>query len=359
MEIYLNTGHLFAVPAAVADHFLKLASGDQLKVLLYVLCHSDTALTAEQIAAQCGVQASAVEEALAFWQSVNILRNTPEAAPAAILTAAAPKPAELPAAKPAEPAAAPVKAAVQTTSAAWAKRPSEIAERKQQNPAVAEMFAAAEQLAGRPLNHTELQSLLWMHEYLGLKPDLVMMLAAYCIEIGCFQVRYMEKIALEWEERGILTHEAAQQDIQRMETARSFTGQIMRIFEMNRRPTPKQQAFIDGWMQKQLPVDLIRLAYEKTRDAADDRLSFPYLDTILQRWAAAGIYTVEAAEQDAAAFQAAKQKRKSAGGQGGKAQPSRRTEISSIDMEEVEQLIGKAQISSIDPEEVERLMNSF
>ncbi|MBR5405269.1 MAG: DnaD domain protein [Oscillospiraceae bacterium] len=341
MEIYLNTGHFFAVPSAVAEHFLKLASGDQLKVLLYVLCHADAVLTAEQIAAQCGVQPSAVEEALAFWQSVNIIRGSAEAAPAEVRTAAqsqAAEPVRVP-----ETAAGnevPVRAAVQATSASWALRPSEIAARKEQNKAVAEMFAAAEQLAGRPLNHTELQSLLWMHEYLGLQPDLVMMLAAYCIEIGCFQVRYMEKIALEWQERGILTHEAAQQDIQRMETARSFTGRVMRIFEMSRRPTPKQQAYIDGWLQKNFSPEMIRLAYEKTRDAADDKLSFPYLDSILQRWAAAGIQTVEAAEQDEAAFQAAKQKRRPAAGQGGKGKTSRRTQISSIDPDEIEKLIG-------------------
>lgn len=339
MEIYLNTGHFFAVPAAVAEHFLKLASGDQLKVLLYVLCHADTALTAEQVAAQCGVRPEAVEEALAFWQSVNILRHDPDAVPAAALTARQdPAPA-----RPEQPEGGrvpSVQAAVQTTSASWAKLPSEIAARKQQDRAVAEMFAAAEQAAGKPLNHTELQSLLWMHEYLGLKPDLVMMLAAYCVEIGCFQVRYMEKIALEWQERGILTHEAAQQDIQRMEAARSFTGQIMRMFEMRRRPTPKQQAYIDGWQQKNLSPELIRLAYEKTRDSADDKLSFPYLDSILQRWAAAGIRTVAEAEQDEAEFRAAKQKRMPADGQGSKAKPTRRTQISSIDMDEVEKLIG-------------------
>ena len=56
MEIYLNNGHSFPVPVAVADHLLGLASHDQLKVLLYVLCHANEPLSQEQIAKCCKVQ---------------------------------------------------------------------------------------------------------------------------------------------------------------------------------------------------------------------------------------------------------------------------------------------------------------
>lgn len=341
MEIYLNTGHLFTVPTAVADHFLKLASGDQLKVLLYVLCHADTALTAAQIAQHCGVKPAAVEEALTFWQSVNILSEQSGGIPAVRqpVQTAEPQPAT---SVQATESPVPAQKPVQLSSTVWAIDPAEMAERIKADKTISDMFSIVELNAGGLLNHTVQKCLLWMHEYLGLSPDIIVMLAAYCNEIGCFQVRYMEKIALEWQERGILTHEAAQQDIQRMESARSFTGQIMRMFEMDRKPTAKQQGFIDGWAKLGLPAELIRLAYEKTRDATDDKLSFPYIDTILQRWAAAGIRTVEAAEQDAAAFQAARQKKKSGSGQVGKEKTPR----------------GERQ-SSIDPETVEKLINAF
>ena len=77
MEIYLNNGHAFPVPVAVADHLLGLASHDQLKVLLFVLCHAGETLTEAQIAKSCKVQPAAVEEALVFWQDCNILQNAP------------------------------------------------------------------------------------------------------------------------------------------------------------------------------------------------------------------------------------------------------------------------------------------
>ena len=76
MEIYLKQGHTFPVPVTVADNLLKLASHDQLKVLLYLLCHAEEPLSAETVAQNCKVLPDAVEEAIAFWQDANVLSNT-------------------------------------------------------------------------------------------------------------------------------------------------------------------------------------------------------------------------------------------------------------------------------------------
>ena len=78
MEIYLKQGHTFPVPVTVADHLLGLASHDQLKVLLYLLCHADEPLSAEAVAQNCKVRPDAVEEAVAFWQDANVLSGSPE-----------------------------------------------------------------------------------------------------------------------------------------------------------------------------------------------------------------------------------------------------------------------------------------
>ncbi|MBR3268830.1 MAG: DnaD domain protein [Oscillospiraceae bacterium] len=330
MEYYLRFGQTFSVPVAVADHLLKIASHDQLKVLLYVLCHAETAVTAEEIVRACNVVPDAVEEALAFWQNVNVLR-TDDSLPAVRLSdGTAQQPAEK-----AIPQPAPVQnasGAVQMNSSSFSLMPSEIAERVRQNAAVAEMFRTIQQYAGKPLNHTEQKSLIWMMEYLGLQPDLILMLAAFCVEQDCFQVRYMEQIAVEWQERGVLTHELVQKDIQRRTQAKSYTGQMMKLFEMQRRPTAKQQAYIDSWCADGMSVELVRIAYEKTREKKDDKLSFPYLDGILKRWKAAGVKTPEQAEAADAAFYHAKkeQSQKNAGVSAAE---------SSIDKDELDQLM--------------------
>lgn len=338
MEIYLNNGHAFPVPVAVADHLLGLASHDQLKVLLYVLCHADETLTQEQIAESCKVLPAAVEEALVFWQDANILLTAP-AVPAVSVqkTAAAAPPAE--AAPPAQTAAP---AAQVQSSSRPNLRPSEIAERIKKDSAVAEMFRAVESFTGRR-NHILDNSLIWMHEYLGLQPDIILMLAAFCAQED-FNVRYMEKVAVEWQERGITTHKLALDDINRRTESRRYTGIIMKLFEMQRRPTTKQQEYIDGWQKSGFSPELIRLAYEKTRDKMDDKLNFDYLNGILRRWETAGIRTPEDAAREDAAYYAAKKQKKQAGSPSGAKRPSKGrgdSDSASFELDDFDQLINK------------------
>ena len=309
MELFLNTAQNFAVPAAIADHFLGLATHDQLKVLLYILRHSDEHLTDTQIATACKVRVEAVEEAVVFWQNVNLLQNDVSASVSCkIDTAAQAQPVQK--LQPISPAAeSDVKPAkIQSSSAGFSLMPSEVAQRLSEKPQMAEMFEALQQLLGHPPNYTEQKSIFWMHEYLGLAPDLILMLAAFCAEIDCYNTRYMEQVAVEWQERGILTHELADADITRRTLSRTYTGKIMKLFEMTRRPTPKQQAYIDGWQAANIAMELIELAYQKTRESKDDKLNFAYMDGILKRWIAAGVKTAAEAKAADDAFHEAKKR---------------------------------------------------
>lgn len=335
MEIYLKQGHTFPVPVTVADHLLGLANHDQLKVLLYLLCHADESLTAEIVAQKCKVQPDVVEEAIAFWQDANVLSGASEL-PAVHLQNAVRQPQTSLSAQTPQPASNPAPVAkIQNSSSQYSLMPSEIAARIRENETIAAVFRSIEQLIGRMPNNTEMKSMIWMHEYLGLEPDLILMLAAYCVQFDCFHVRYMEKIAIEWQERGIMTHTLAEQDIRRRTESRSYTAQIMRMFEMKRQPTELQQSFIDDWQLKGWSMEMIQLAYEKTRNQTDDKLNFNYLNGILKKWESDGIRTIsEALKQDDAYYAARKQKRDN----NSKKAPTGSTN-SSIDMDIVEKLM--------------------
>lgn len=341
LEIYLRQGHTFSVPVTVAEHLLGLSSHDQLKVLLYVLCNADRPLSAEQIAQSCKVQPDAVEEALAFWQDANVLTAAPEL-PAVSLSAAPVQPAEQP-----RPAAAPVKpvsvapqpqpqvrevARIQISSSNFALMPSEIAERIQCSSDLAELFRSAERLIRRPLNHTEQKSLIWMQEYLGIKADLLVMLVAYCADQ--FVSQKAERIAIEWQEQGITTHQLVEADLQRRTEARSFTGRMMRIFQMDKTPTANQQAFFDRWQQAGYNEELIRFALEVCRDRKSDKVSFPYIDKILMNLAAEGVTDIEGAKQSQIRFQQRKSGRLAE-----KPLKQKHSEDSSIDLEDLNKLM--------------------
>ena len=343
MEIYLNNGHAFPVPVAVADHLLGLASHDQLKVLLFVLCHAGETLTEAQIAKSCKVQPAAVEEALVFWQDCNILQNAP-AVPAVSVqkTAAEAPPAQADPVQPVQTVQQSRPAAAVQNSSRPNLTPGQIAERIKKDPELAEMFRAVKSFTGSQ-NYMIDNSLVWMHEYLGLQADIILMLAAFCKKIDCFNVRYMEQIAVEWQERGITTHKLALDDINRRTEARSFTGKIKTMFEMDRWPSKKQQAYIDEWQKNGYSLDMIELAYEKTRDKMGDKLKFDYLNGILQRWEQAGIRTPEDAAQEDAAFYAAKKQKTQMAGKS--SAPASRTlkeaDSASFDLEDFRELINK------------------
>lgn len=70
MEFKVNSGvwgTMFGVPAIVADNFLKLASAEQIKVLLYVLRHSGNMCSDEEIAVNTGTTPAQVVDAMLFW----------------------------------------------------------------------------------------------------------------------------------------------------------------------------------------------------------------------------------------------------------------------------------------------------
>ncbi len=355
MEVHLNPGSFFAVPAAVADQ-LKLATHAQIKVLLYVLCHADAALTVGEITRACGVTEHEVEEAMCYWTQNGVLSNAPAVPVTHVQTAAAVPPATAvqqpaqEAAAPVQPAAEPRRSSVPVSSSSFRLRPDDIVRRRNENAAVAELLSCAEQFAKRPLNYTELNSLIWMHEYLGIQPELILILIAYCAESGQFQIRTMEQIAVQWQENSITTADLAKEDVQRRIEQRSYNGQMMHIFGMSKPPTAAQQEIFSRWCALRMPPEMIRIAYDKMRDNismdAGSRQQLKYMNGIIERWAAAGIYTPEGAEQEDIRHRAEMQKtaaqpaKRRAAGQSAK-KPEPRPAQSSIDLAEAEKLINK------------------
>lgn len=276
-------GTMFGVPCIVADNFLKLATGEQLKVLLYILRCSGRACTDEEIAASTGVSVDEAADAVMFWQQVNVLTS------ASGQTVIMKQPVE-------NNINAPSPSTTQnvTEKAVTGKKqnlsPSEISRIMQDSNDISELFKVAESALGT-LNHTQQNSLIWMYNYLGLKKEVIITLLFYCVKIEKINSAYIEKIACSWAENDINNLAAAEDEIQRMTEAHSFTGQIMKVFEMNRRPTTKQADFIAKWKEAGFSLELISYAYEKTIEQIN-KLSFEYINKILLSWKNNGLATV-------------------------------------------------------------------
>ena len=285
-------GFAFAVPADVVDHYIRLADGDALKVLLFALRHAQENITAESAAEYLRISPEKAAESLTFWEQADILRQN-GAQTGTNFAFAAPAPQEVtpaPAVKHESPVGS------QKSSKEVRLDPSEIAETVENSEELTGLFTLAEKHLARPLNHMEQRSLIWMNQYLNIPSEIILMLIRYAVDNEIYSVSYAESIAIRWQSAGILTLEAAEEELKRMTRDHSFTNEIRRMFELKRTPTPKQKSFIDRWQNAGYPLDLIQYAYETTLDNKND-LSFPYLDKILQEWEKAGAKTREDAEK--------------------------------------------------------------
>ena len=278
-------GTMFGVPCIVADNFLKLATGEQIKVLLYILRCSGKDCTDGEIALNTGITPQAASDAILFWQQVNVLTADAHNASPAQSQIISPPPTQ-----PRE-AAPPVEKAVNAPRKKTTLSGTEIAGLMKDSSDISELLKTAEGVFGI-INHTQQNSLIWMYTYLGLKKEVIITLISYCASIGKTNSAYIEKIACAWSENEINTLNAAQEEVSRMSASREYTAQVMRAFEMNRRPTAKQADFIAQWKKNGFTIELMHYAYEKTIEQID-RLSFEYINKILLSWRDSGFVSVQ------------------------------------------------------------------
>lgn len=271
-------GAVFAVPQSVVDNYIKLANEAAVKVLLFTLRNSGKSFSSDEIASALNLNENQVEEAFLFWENANIIsknKNTEQSDLEQTIVKAPEKVRN--------------KNSI-PSGASYNLKPTEIAERVKNSEDVRVMFTMAESSFGRPLNHTEQRSFIWMHDYIGMPADALITIAAYCISIDKGNVKYIETLVSDWSEKGINTLEQVQEEIRIQEEKNSFNGRIMKAFGMTRRPTARQQEFIDIWRSKGYSLELIEYACEKTIEAID-KINFPYINKILENWYSQGLIT--------------------------------------------------------------------
>lgn len=298
---------MFGVPCVVADNFLKLATGEQIKVLLYLLRTSGRTVSTEEIAVNTGVTPQQAEEAVLFWQQVNVLSSDNTiSVPQSIMT---------------PPVLQQTTNTVSVEETLFVKsapeprrrenlRPTEITDIMHDSPAVAELFKAAESILGH-INNTMQNSLIWMTNYLGLKAEVILVLLVYCEKIEKTNVAYIEKIAMSWAEKDINTLDSAQEEIERLTSSHDFIGVVMKMYGMKNRPTSKQLDIIEKWRTAGYAKDLINYACEKTLENTG-KVSFAYTDKVLSSWKDSGFRSSDDVKRAESDFR----KRKKAGSEG-------------------------------------------
>lgn len=331
MEFKVNSGmwgNMFGVPCVVADNLLKIASGSQIKVLMYILRHSGKDCSYEEISSNTGVALQETKDAVNFWQQANIVspdkpaenvqldffsptppevQNTPEIPPVRTEIQNTPEINNKPELQ--------NKAEIKNTTETVPENPpeqkkkimppepkrrtltgTEILKYKMQSSDISELINAVQSVLGN-VNHMYISKIIYMHDDLGLSNEVIMTLITYCKSINKIYPDYISKVAYEWAKNGITTKEQAEKEVHKRSQNAEYKNQVMKIMQIDRL-SENQEKLIECWKEWGISIEMINCAYQITLDNEVRRNIFKYMNSIITRWHNSGITTVEQVHED-------------------------------------------------------------
>ena len=290
MDYTLNLGSwssIFAVPTALVDNYIKTASAENIKILLYLLRNTEQELSTTVISAALGISEETVDDGIVFWCQRNILSLSNNKL------------------KPSETAQnLDVKGRYADEKSDRINKintlrspqfmPKEIAQTVKSSKEADYLFKRCEELFGRTLKHNEQNTLTIILEDICLPVSVALLLVEYCFSIGKATPSNLREMALDWSERQITTIEAAENHLFELKSYNKDEKRFKKMFGISSAFSKKQREFINTWITTYgFSDEMINEAFEATLNGAG-KLSFPYMNKVLENWFEKGIKSPEA-----------------------------------------------------------------
>ena len=307
MRYELNMPGMFAVPNAVADEHLKLAKELHLKVLLWLLRRGGELDGFDALGQWLGKPEGDIAEALQFWIDRKVIRNQESG-----IRMQENEPAQVsPQTTLSSTNQAPAKTLTPDPCSLIPIRPTceQLLARMDEDPGLRSLFRTADSVLGRTIGYEGQCVLLGLYDNHGLPVEVIFMLLQYCAEIEKTNNAYVEAVGRDWGRREIDTIEKAADQIASLKENLTAWKQLRKLAGLHApRPTAAQCDYLRRWQRElRFGVDMIFLAYEEMADHTG-KLSFSYINKVLEGWHAAGIATPEQAAAAKEAFAQKQQK---------------------------------------------------
>lgn len=273
---------IFAVPADIVDKHIKLANEHQLKVLLWILRNSPDNPDIGAMCTALKINRDDAIDYLQYWILTGVLLEDgalPEMHQSIPVKETPKKVIQLSEIKKPEPETIPSKPSS-----------SEIAQRIEESPEIGHLFVEAQVKLGKTIGYDGQCTLLLLHDRYGLPAEVLFMLIEYCSSIGKTNYSYIEAVGKDWGTREIDTLEKAAEQITSLKKANILWREFARQAGINNpRPTTSQSAYLRKWSDElKFSNEMIFLAYEEMANHTG-KLSFKYIDKVLNSWYEAGI----------------------------------------------------------------------
>lgn len=285
-----NWGRMFTVPCCVVDDNIKLASGNSIKVLLYLLCSNNNTFNSDMVSADTGVNIEEVDDAILYWTEKGVIENNNSDINAEIKSASQTiqNVSHIEANDPAKNSIA-KKTSVKYT-------PKDIKDIVSKNEELSFLFDNIQMVLGKTINYNEQSSLIHMYEYYGYSASTLLMMFEYFSKIGKSRISYVERVAEDWSMRDITTHEDVEKEIIRLIDLNTYENKVKKAFGIDRKLTQKEASYIQCWSSWSFQSQMLEMAYERCINQTG-KLSFPYINKILESWFKNNINTPEKIEE--------------------------------------------------------------
>ncbi len=268
MEYYVNPSAFssaFSLPSSVTDRFIALASGNEIKVILWFFRHISDGFDKDKCASELKIPVCEVEDALIFWCNNGvILKNGEE-----VLNDN------------------PVKTATPQNV-----KPSrqDVIKRGLEDSNFKLLLSEAQMKFGRNLKTNESQTLLYIYDDLGLDISVCLFLLQYALNEDKMNIRFIEKTAVEWHNSGvksIIDAEKLITDKIRLNLAWKRTEKAFGIEE--RKPSAKESQYADLWFNEwELDDEILTIAYDVCVDSKS-KFIFEYCAKTIANWHKEGL----------------------------------------------------------------------
>lgn len=319
MSYTLNLGQwnqIFAVPAAVVDSHIKLASESQLKVLLYLLRHAGEDISDDTVASALRISVEEVQNAVLFWKERELLKeNGNELAPAEVTVQKPPVSAPAVTEKPAEPE----KPKKPRTAVSRAQKPDSafVAQILKDDHFLASLLDEVQVILKKPLSSGDTAAIVMLYHTFGLPCEVIALMVMYLCSVGEGNMRAIERMGIRWADEGIRTAADAEIEIERMTNSREAWERVSKLFGIRSvgKPTSSQLEHANRWLNEWgFSEEMILEAYERCVDNKGV-YNIRYINAILLRWHEQGIKSLDTLQkEEKASKNKSKQKRKSSKG---------------------------------------------
>lgn len=259
---------VFVVPEDVADEHLRLAGAVQLKVLLWLSRHGGE-YDDQRCADAIGASPADCRDAVRYWVELGVLDG--EEVPSAVPVVAVPE-------------KTPSKPPIVRPQVVKPQMPEVIARRE----GCAEFAYLLDEVSarlGKPLSPTDMETLLYLFDTAGMPAEVILMVVGYAVSLGRFSMRYIEKVALDWADREILTMADAEEYLCRMERMHQSLARLQGVCGLEKLPTAANvRDFAHKWFYEwNVQDDVLRSAYEICMKNAG-KFQAKYIDSVLENW---------------------------------------------------------------------------